>query len=120
MTIMWGKVHQYFGMTIDEYLPGKLILLMIDYIVRIIGDIPEYMKRESAIPAAHHLFDIAEDATKLSQVDADLFHHFVAQLLYLSKKEHPGIQISVSFLCTIVKGPDTDDYKKLERGMNYI
>ena len=65
-----------------------------------LGDIPEDMKGESATPAAHHLFDIAEDATKLSQADADLFHHFVAQLLYISKRAHPDIQISLSFLCT--------------------
>ena len=48
-----------------------------------LDDIPEDMKGESATPAAHHIFDIAEDATKLSKADADLFHHFVAQLLYL-------------------------------------
>ena len=55
-------------------------------------DIPEDMKGESATPATHHLFEIAEDATKLSQADADLFHHFVAQLLYLSKRLCPDIQ----------------------------
>ena len=32
---------------------------MIDYIVKILDDIPEYRKGESATPAAHHLFDIA-------------------------------------------------------------
>ena len=47
------------------------------------------MKGESATPAAHHLFDIVEYATELSQDDTDLFHHFVAQLLYLSNRERP-------------------------------
>ena len=28
--------------------------------------------------------------------------------------------MSVSFLCTRVRGPDTDDYKKLSRFMKYI
>ena len=32
----------------------------------------------------------------------------------------PEIQLSVSFLCTRVIGPDTDDYKNLEREVNYI
>ena len=49
---------------------------MIYYIVKILDDIPEDMKGGSATPAAHHLFKISEDATKLSQYDADLFHHF--------------------------------------------
>ena len=85
---------------------------MIKYIGKMLDDIPEDMK-ESATPAAHHLFDISEDATKLSKACADLFHHFVAQLLYISKRDRPDIQIAVSFLCTIVRGPDTDDYNNL-------
>ena len=85
-----------------------------------LDDIPEDMKGKSATPAAHHLFDILQDETKLSQADTDLFHHFVAQLLYLSKRARPDIQLSVSFLCTRVGGPDTDDYKKLARVMKYL
>ena len=83
-------------------------------------DIPEDMKGESATPVAHHLFDIAVNAMKLSQADADLFHHYLAQLLYPSKRERPDIQLSVSFLFTRVRVPDTDDYKKMERVMKYI
>ena len=98
MTITRGKVHKYLGMTIDYSLPGKVIFSMIDYIGKMLDVIPEDMKGESATPAAYHLFDIAEDATKLSQDDSDIFHHFVAQLLYLSKRARPGIQISVYFL----------------------
>ena len=78
------------------------------------------MKGESVTPAVHYLFDIAEDVTKLSQPDADIFHHFLAQLIYISKRARPDIQISVSFLCTRLRGPDTDDYKKLSRLMKYI
>ena len=66
-------------------------------------NIPEDMKGESATPATQHFFDIAEDKTKLSQADADLSHHFVAQLLYISKRAHPDIQQTVSFMCTRVR-----------------
>ena len=93
-TIMRGKVHKYLGITIDYSSPGKVIFLMIEYIGKMLGDIPEDMKGESATPAAHHLFDISEDATKLSQADVDIFHHFVAQLLYISKRARPDIQLS--------------------------
>ena len=75
---------------------------------------------ESARPVAHLHFDISEDAKKISQANADLFHHFVAQLIYLSKRASPYIQIAVSLLCTKVRGPDTYDYKKLARVMKYI
>ena len=67
------------------------------------------MKGGSATPDAHHLFCTAEDATKLSQTDADLFRRSVAQLLYLSKWSHPNIQLSVSLLLNIVIYTDTDD-----------
>ena len=90
---------------------------MINYIGKMLDNIPEDMKGESSTPAAHQLFDIAEDIKKLSQADADLFHHFVAQLLYLLKRARPDIQLSVSLLCTRVIGPGTDDYKKLARVM---
>ena len=93
---------------------------MIDYIGNMLDDIPEDMKGESAATSVHHLFYIAEYATKLSQADADLFHHFVAQLLYLSKRVRPDIQIAVSLLFTRAIGPDTDDYKKLTRVIKYI
>ena len=83
MTITRGKVHKYLGRTIDYSLHGKLIFSMINYIGKMLDNIPEYTKTESDTPAANHLFDISEDTTKLSQADADLFHHFVAQLLYL-------------------------------------
>ena len=59
MTIMRGKVHKYLGISIDYSSPGKLIFYMIDYIGKIIDDIPEDMKGESVTPASHHLFDIA-------------------------------------------------------------
>ena len=48
-----------------------------------IDDTPEDMKGWSATPYAHRLFDTVEDANKLYRTDADLLHHFVAQLLYL-------------------------------------
>ena len=104
-------------MTIDYSSPGKLILSMIDYIGKMLDGIPDDMKGESATPAAHHLFDIAEDATKLSQANTDIFHHFVALLLYLSKRARPDIHLAVSFLCTRLRGPGTYDYKKLARVM---
>ena len=58
---------------------------MVNYIGNMLDEIPEYMKGESATPSSHHLFDISEDETKLSWTDADLFHIFLEQLLYLSK-----------------------------------
>ena len=120
MTITRGKVHKYLRMTIDYSSPGKVIFSMIDYIGKMLDDVPYYMKGESSTTVAHHHFGIAEYETKISQAGADLFHHFVAQLLYLSKRERPDIQLAISFLYTRVRGPDTDDYKNMAMIMKYI
>ena len=98
MTIMRGKVHKYLGMAIDYSLSGKVILSMIDYIGNMIEDIPEYLKGKSATSEEHHLFGTAEDTTNLSQADANIFHYFVAKLIFLSKKACPDIQLEVSLL----------------------
>ena len=69
MTITRGKVHKYLGIAIDYSLPGKIIFSMIEYIGKILDNIPEDIKGESATPAAHYLFEMSEDETKLSQAD---------------------------------------------------
>jgi hypothetical protein len=56
----------------------------------------------------------------LDQETSDIFHHNVAKLLFLCKRARPDIQTAVSFLCTRVKCPDVDDYKKLRRVMQYL
>ena len=87
---------------------------MVDYIGKMTDDIPDDKKGESVTLVIHHLFDIAEYATKPSRTNADLFHHFVTQLLYLSERAHSDIQLTVSLLCTSKREPYTDDYNNLE------
>jgi hypothetical protein len=71
-------------------------------------------------PAAQHLFDVNDEGVKLDKATAELFHHNVAKLLFLSKRARPDIQPAVAFLCTRVQCPDVDDYKKLARVMRYL
>jgi hypothetical protein len=40
--------------------------------------------------------------------------------VYLSKRARPDVQTATAFLTTRVKGPDIDDYKKLNRVMQYL
>ena len=44
----------------------------------------------------------------------------MAKLLYLCRHTRQDIQTAVTFLCTRVKEPDEDDYKKLVKVMQYI
>jgi hypothetical protein len=78
------------------------------------------MDGENSTPAASFLFDVDEDCEKLDAETSEMFHHNTAKLLFLCKRARPDIQTAVAFLCTRVKGPDTDDYKKLTRVMKYL
>ena len=117
-----GKVHEYLGMTIDFSEPGKVKFTMIDYIQRMLNDLPADMDGEAATPASNHLFEVNPDSAnmQLDATTADFFHHNAAKLLFLCKRARPDIQTAISFLCTRVKGPDSDDYKKLARVMRYL
>ena len=65
-------------------------------------------------------FEVNPVPELLDDKTADMFHHNVAKLLFLCKRARPDIQTAVAFLCTRVKSPDMDDYKKLARVMRYL
>jgi len=71
-------------------------------------------------PAASHLLEVNESGVKLKTSEAELFRHNVAKLLFWCKCARPDIQTAVAFLCTRVKAPDIDDYKKLARVIRYL
>ena len=48
------------------------------------------------------------------------FHTVVAKLLYVSKRARPDISLSVAFLATRVRSPDTEDWGKLSHVMEYL
>ena len=112
-----GKVHEYLGMTIDFSVDKKVRFSMIDYVQGILDELPDDMSGECVTPAPNHLFEVNDNCDKLDSETADLFHHNTAKLLFLCKRARPDIQPTVAFR---VKGPDTDDYKKLTRVMKYL
>ena len=119
-----GKVHDYLGMTIDYSEDGKVKIYMKDYIRNMLSEFrgkPEVdsMKKVST-PAASHLFTVNTKGVKLSDTWKDEFHTTVAKALFLCKRTRPDIQPTVPFLCTRVKEPDDDDWKKLLRMMKYL
>ena len=122
MTINRGKIHNYLGMTLDYSTAGSITIDMESYIDEVLNetiDIPT-MHGTVNTPAAEHLFKIRDNAPKLDEPNADFFHHLVAKLLWVSKRGRPDIQTTIAFLCTRVKQPDEDDYKKLARLIKYL
>ena len=120
-----GDVHEFLGMTIDLSRKGKVMISMIEYIIRMFKLLPEKMQRDikkgKTTPATDYLFTVnEEDPELLDEKDRVLVHSSTARLLFLGKRARPDIQTVVAFLCTRVKVADVDDYKKLERVMAYL
>jgi hypothetical protein len=107
-------------MTLDYSKPGKVNILMINYVKGMLSNLPDEMNGEGARPAANHLFQVNLDAKKLDKETAQFFHHNVAKLLFLCKRARPDVQTAVAFLTTRVKEPNIDGYKKLGRIMQYL
>ena len=121
LTITRGKVHDYLGMKINFEIPGKVQFIMEDYVKTVLEESPADMSGEAATPAANHLFETNSNSPTLLDKDkSELFHHITAKLLFLCKRARPDIQTAVAFLCTRVKAPDVDDYKKLARVIKYL
>jgi hypothetical protein len=119
-----GKIHDYLGMTIDYSEDGKVKIYMKEYIRNMLAEFkgkPEVDNlKKVTTPAASHLFNVNPKGVKLSDTWKDEFHTTVAKALFLCKRTRPDIQPTVPFLCTRVKEPDEDDWKKLLRMMKYL
>jgi hypothetical protein len=120
LTITRGKIHDYLGMTLDYSEKGKVKIKMMDYVEKMLADLPDEMSGEATTPAANHLFDVDEDSPKVDEKKAQFFHTYVAKTLFLCKRARPDLQTAVAFLCTRVKSCNEDDYKKLIRMLQFI
>ena len=115
-----GKKFLYLGMTLDYSTKKKVKVIMQDFVESILKDSPDDMQSTAATTAANHLFPVDEEAEKLEEQRAQIFHTFTAKLLFLCKRARPDIQTAVAFLTTRVIAPDVDDWKKLARVVNYL
>ena len=120
LNISRGDVHEYLGMKLDFSEPGQVTVTMIDYIQGVLHDIPSDMVGTATSPAANHLFQTSDNPTYLGEEQKSVFVRIVMQLLYLSQRARPDLRTAISFLCTRLQQPDTDDYKKLSRVIKYL
>ena len=93
---------------------------MFDYLKDVIVEAAEDLKNScSYYPGNNQFFKVDYDSPSLPPKDTELFHCHVARLLFASKRPRPDIQVCVTFLCTRVKSPTEQDYKKLGRVVSY-
>jgi len=93
---------------------------MFEYLKKLIGGLPSDIQGHAKTPAANYLFVVNQECEKLTEKDAQMFHHMIAKLLYSCKQTRQDIQTAVAFLCMCVMNPDNDDYKKLMQVMQYL
>ena len=93
---------------------------MMDYLKKILDDLPNKYQGRAITLAANHLFEVNKTTRKLSEKDAQSFHTIVAKLIFLCKRAQPDILTGVSFLTTRVREPDEDNDKKLSRLLKYL
>ena len=93
---------------------------MRDQIHELLDDFSGSIPNQASTPAGKHLMDVREENALLSPDRSEEFHSTVAKILNLKKRARPNIETAVSFLCTRVQQPDTDDWKKLCRVLSYL
>jgi len=115
-----GHAHDYLGMNFNFSKKGKVIINMVDYISDMVDDFPVQLKKTDTAPtpAADDLF-AAGKGTKLNPKHAEVFRTFVAKALFACKRARPDIHTAVALLCTRVKNPNLEDWKKLIRLLKY-
>jgi hypothetical protein len=114
-----GKIHNYFGMTLDDTTPKKVKLKMKEYIEQMIKEYLEEIK-ESGYPWNNNLFKQDDRSDKLGKEKGELFHTLVAKGLFLSKKARPDILPAITYLCTRVKEPNDSDWFKLSKVIGFL
>ena len=62
-----GKIHDYLGMTIDYSEKGQVKIKMIDYVDKILADLPKEMDGEAPTPTADHFFDVNDESPKVDE-----------------------------------------------------
>ena len=109
-------------MDMDWTKDGKVSISMIKYLCQILDDFVQDIHKTSVTPAAEYLLKIRKtvDSAKLPEELAVIFHHAIAQLLFLSQRARRDVQTPVAFLTKRVKSPDKDDWNKLVRVLQYL
>ena len=101
------------GKMINNKKKDKVKFTIHGYIHLLVGELPTDMTEKSVLPTKKKLsiLNIQEDQDRihLSPEEMVNLHNLRAKLLFRLKQMKPDLQVAVSFLCTPVRDPDTND-----------
>ena len=119
MTVTRGKHHTHVGM--DIIFEHKAVKVHnIEYIKETIECFGEDIGSNAATSAKTHLFEQQDDGEPLNKAKHKVFHSCVAKLLYVAKRGRPDVLPTVSSLTTRVMKPNSHDWGKLRRLLQYL
>jgi hypothetical protein len=95
---MARKVHDSLGVSIEHSEAGKVKLTTVDYVEKVLSELPKDMDGITATPVALHLFKVSGNPEWLDERVEDFFHWKIVKLLFACKHAHPNLQSTVRFL----------------------
>ena len=121
MTVTRGDEHEFLGMKIVlNRETSTARITMSSYLRESIEESGMNIVREAATPATHNLFEVGENSQPLQTKEADVFRRIICKLLYVGIRARADILTTLSYLTTRVSKPNTQDYKKLKRLLEYL
>jgi hypothetical protein len=117
ITVDKNNHQSYLGMNINVE-KHCIKINMLYYTQQLLDQFPP--KQVYLTPAVKESFKNSSTERLLDPNGQKVFHTVVAKLLYLAKRARPDILTAVSFLCTKVTKPTTEDQQKLSRVMGYL
>ena len=98
MSVQRGKDHVFIGMNFSITDQNKIEIQMKEYIkesIESFEELGEKLESSATIPAKQNLFDIDDESEELDEEKAEIFHHIVSKLLYVTKKARLNINLSI-------------------------
>ena len=120
MTVTGGKKHVHVRIEIEFIGNRKVKLVPKDHMTNCIKDFVEDMLTYVSSPTQKGLFDVNEDGKLLREDMSATFHSVVQKLLFIGKRSHPDLQLTISFLYTSIQSSNVIDWKKLKRLLQFF
>ena len=122
LRITRGKVHKYLGMRLDFQTPKEIQVTMLDCLKGVLEDFSEVITGISTSLSDNHIFQVRPEyeRTLLDKERSPVFHHTVAQLIFVTPMARKYINVSIAFPCTRVRSPFKGDWGNLLRVLRYI
>ena len=115
-----GNKHTFLGMDVEMVSKGNIAISTPQHINEAIEGLGEEVKGTAVNPAKSKLFYIDNKSPRLTSKKKDIFHSITAKILWISQRLRPDLDTAVSFLCTRVKDPTEEDWKKLRRVICFL